>query len=136
MTEMVQAEQLLTPMSGPKRRKPARRLPSLAPADRKHEDAPETGLARFGIRLSQGAIQDEPTDFRERAESYDMVARLTVYTLNATVLVLAFPVGFGLLIFNILGGENLRTTAHTLALTGLGTALGAAGVMADLLGLI
>ena len=57
---MVQAEQLLIPVSGPKRQRPARRLPSLAPADQVREPEPETGLARFGIRLSQDAIQEEP----------------------------------------------------------------------------
>ena len=114
----------------------ARRLPSLAPADQVAVERDDTALERYGVRFSRNSVQDEPTDFRERPESYDTVARLTVYTLNACVLVVAFPVGFGLLIFNILGGENLRTTAHTLALTGFGTAIGAAGVMADLLGLI
>lgn len=115
---------------------PSRRFPSIAPADPERETEDADMLGRYGVRLSRSSVQDEPTDFRARPESYDTVARLTVYTLNACVLVVAFPVGFGLLIFNILGGENLRTTAHTLALTGLGTAIGAAGVMADLLGLI
>ena len=51
---------------------------------------------------------------------------LTVYALNGILMLMAFPIGFALLVFNILGGENLRTTAHAIALTGLGTALSAA----------
>ena len=62
------------------------------------------------------------------------MARLTVYALNAAIMVFYFPLGFGLLIFNILGGENLRTTAHALALTGLGSALVAAGYASHLFG--
>ena len=83
-------------------------------------------------QFTQNSAQPETTVFDERAESRDSMARLTVYVLNAAVLIMAFPVGFGLLMFNILGGENLRTTAHVLALTGLGTALVMAGYAGDM----
>ena len=73
-------------------------------------------------------------DFRLRAERRDPVARLTVYALNGVILLAFFPVGFALLIFNILGGENLRTTAHTMALTGMGTALATAGYAGQVVG--
>ena len=43
--------------------------------------------------------------------------------MNMIVIVMALPVGLALLAFNILGGENLRTTAHVIALTGMGAAL-------------
>ena len=129
------AEQIDFPgLDEPDNRRDQRRFPTLEPAELA---APAEGrLESMGIRLTQSSIQEEPTDFRARPERGDAVARLTVYALNACILVIAFPVGFGLLIFNILGGENLRTTAHTMALTGLGTAIGSAGVVADLLGLI
>ena len=94
----------------------------------------EDNLRRI-FRLSQGSAQDEPTDFADRKEAHDTVARLTVYALNGSVMLFSFPVGFGLLIFNILGGENLRTTAHTMALTGMGTSLVSAGWAAQALGL-
>ncbi len=89
-------------------------------------------LERCGLRFEHGSIQEETTDFRDRAESRDPIARLTVYALNCMVMVFFFPLGFALLIFNILGGENLRTTAHVLALTGFGMALAAAGFAAVL----
>ncbi len=90
-------------------------------------------IARAAVPPS---AQDEPTDFRDRAESRDPVARLTVYALNAAVMLFFFPLGMALLIFNILGGENLRTTAHALALTGLGTAIAATGQAGILLSLL
>ncbi|MEL6643974.1 MAG: hypothetical protein AAFQ79_08575 [Pseudomonadota bacterium] len=95
-------------------------LPELEPVE---SEADKTG-ALAGIEFSTHAIQEETTDFRERAESHDAIARLTVYAMNAAIMLFAFPIGFGLLIFNILGGENLRTTAHAMALTGMVMALG------------
>lgn len=86
--------------------RPVRRatlLPALAPAQRDiAEEMPEE------IR----------TSFRDRPEASDFCAFLTVYALNAAIMLFAFPVGFGLLVFNILGGENLRTTSHIMGLTG------------------
>lgn len=99
-------------------------LPELTPAKPKKSINTGAALAKVGIRLSRGSAQDEVTDFREREDASDPIAKLTVYALNAMILLFAFPVGFALLIFNILGGENLRTTAHAMALTGMGIALG------------
>ena len=65
-------------------------------------------------------------DPSERPERGDIKARLTVYALNMTIMVFTVPVGVALLFMNILGGENLRTTAHVMALTGLFSALAAA----------
>ena len=101
---------------------------------------PELEPAQAARPVARAAVppsaQDEPTDFRDRAESRDPVARLTVYALNAAVMLFFFPLGMALLIFNILGGENLRTTAHALALTGLGTAIAATGQAGILLSLL
>ena len=85
------------------------------------------------LELTSKIVKDETTNPTERAEAYDMTARLTVYVFNLAVLVAAFPVGFALLIFNILGGENLRTTAHVVALTGMGTAIAQTGAYQPLL---
>ena len=63
------------------------------------------------------------------AEHVDLIARTTVYVLNLIVLVFSLPVGLALLCMNILGGENLRTTAHTIAILGLFSALGYDKVM-------
>lgn len=107
-------------------------LPELAPSDRA-KPAPSImrelegdgviHLPGLDVKLTSSAIKDESTDFMERAEAHDDTARLTVYALNGILLLMSFPVGMGMLIFNILGGENLRTTAHMIALTGLGIAL-------------
>lgn len=74
-------------------------------------------------------------DPTQRAEHTDFVARLTVYVLNLTIMVFALPVGLALLFMNILGGENLRTTAHVMALTGLFSALALANPGVTVLGL-
>ncbi len=74
------------------------------------------------IELTRDSAIDEAVTPEARQEPESMVARLTVYTLNTILMVIAFPVGLMMLLFNIVGGENLRTTAHVLALTG--TAIG------------
>jgi hypothetical protein len=107
------------------RTRPSRRsrLPELEPAD-----APRQPHKPFiGIDMSSDAVMADETRFSHREETKSETARLTVYALNATLLIMAFPVGFGMLVFNILGGENLRTTAHVMALTGMGIALSASG---------
>ena len=62
-------------------------------------------------------------DPQKRPENKHVIARLTVYVMNLIVMVMALPVGVALLVFNILFGENLRTTAHVIALTGMAMAL-------------
>lgn len=95
------------------------RLPDLEPC----ATASTAPSLRERVVLTSASAQDEETDYRLRREASDPIARLTVYALNGCVLVFAFPLGFALLILNLLGGENLRTTAHALALTGMGLGL-------------
>lgn len=64
-----------------------------------------------------------------REEHGDTVARLTVYAMNLIVMVFSVPVGLALMLMNIIGGENLRTTAHVIALTGTFLGLGQAGLL-------
>lgn len=75
------------------------------------------------IELTHDSAHDEAFSPDAREESDSMAARLTVYVLNLILLVVAFPVGLCVLLFNIIGGENLRTTAHVMALTGMALAL-------------
>lgn len=75
------------------------------------------------IELTNDSAQDEAFKPQKRDETNSAIARLTVYVLNLILLVVAFPVGLAVLLFNILGGENLRTTAHVIALTGTAIAL-------------
>jgi len=101
----------------------ANRLPPLAPPEPQPGQPKAPPAPDPTFEFSSDSIMQESTNFRDRRETNDAYARLTVYALTTIVLIFAFPVGFALLIFNILGGENLRTTSHALALTGLGLAL-------------
>jgi len=71
----------------------------------------------------------------ENPATENPLARLIAYTLNFVLLILAFPVGFAMLIVNVLGGANLRTTVHVLALTGLAIAVVNTEVGARIFGL-
>lgn len=75
------------------------------------------------IDLIHDSAHDEAFTPEAREEARSETARLTVYALNGILMIIAFPIGMALLLFNIIGGENLRTTAHVLALTGLAFAL-------------
>jgi hypothetical protein len=75
-------------------------------------------------------------EIRENPEADNALSRLTVYGLNAVLLIVAFPVGFAMLMFNLLVGESLRTTIHVLALTGLAVALAQTETAARILGLV
>lgn len=100
-------------------------FPTLEPAeDRLARDRAQI-FRSDAISLSQASAMEEALDPLARAEPEDLVARLTVYAMNLTVMVFALPVGLMLLLLNILGGENLRTTAHVMALTGMFLALAA-----------
>lgn len=101
------------------------RFPSLVPAS---TNALAIKTEAQMVHLKSSNVCEESTDFRERSETRDPCAVLTVYAINAMVMVFAFPLGFALLVFNILGGENLRTTSHVMGLTGLATALPLVGM--------
>lgn len=99
------------------------KLPDLEPAQDKLRDARHSIFSFDSIELTSDAAQDETTKPQHRAERDSLVARVTVYTMNAILFFMAFPVGAALLTFNVLGGENIRTTAHAIALTGMGIGL-------------
>lgn len=101
-------------------------LPDLAPPEERLRRAKSAIFSSDSIALSHGSAIDDIFDPNRRDEHRDATARVTVYVLNLIVMVFALPVGLALLCLNILGGENLRTTAHVLALTGLFLALAAA----------
>lgn len=125
MRTSIQSQPLAGQSATRLRARGAKALPELVPADE---------LDAAHLAFKSAAIQEESTDFRARAEVHNETAKLTVYVLNAILFLIAFPVGFGMLIFNILGGENLRTTAHVMALTGMGSALSFSGAALPLIG--
>lgn len=48
--------------------------------------------------------------------------RLTIYTLNTALILVAMPVGVAVLTYNVLGRESMTTTARSMALAGFGVA--------------
>lgn len=99
------------------------RLPDLEPPEERLRRQKSTIFSADSIALSHVATMEDVFDQKQPEEQLDTVARATVYTLNLIVLILAMPIGVMLFFLNILGGENLRTTAHTIALVGLFSAL-------------
>lgn len=100
------------------------RLPDLEPAEDRLRDSRHAIFAFDAIELTSSSAKDEATTPSLRQEGTSLTARLTCYTMNAILLVMAVPVGAALLTFNLLGGENIRITAHAIALTGMAMALG------------
>ena len=98
-------------------------MPDLEPPEERLRKAKSTIFSADSINLTHDSAVDDVFEPNMREEHQDLTARATVYVLNLIVMVFALPVGLALLCLNILGGENLRTTAHVLALTGLFIAL-------------
>lgn len=98
-------------------------FPELAPPEERLRTAKTHIFSADAIALSHDSAIEDVFDPAQREEHADFVARLTVYVMNLTIMVFSLPVGLALLVMNIVGGENLRTTAHVMALTGLFSAL-------------
>jgi len=98
-------------------------LPELAPPEERLQREKTSIFLADSISLSHNSSIEDVFEPVRRPENSDLVARITVYVMNMIVMVFALPVGLALLVMNILGGENLRTTAHVIALTGLFLAL-------------
>ena len=101
-------------------------LPELEPPEQPEERLRKSSRQIFSsdaISLTHSSAMEDVFEPSAREEHNDIVAKVTVYVLNAIVAVVSLPIGLALLAFNILGGVNLRTTAHVVALTGMGTAL-------------
>lgn len=98
-------------------------LPDLEPAEEQMRHLKRQLLASQTITVTHSSALDDVFDPTKRPERSSFVARASVYVVNLIVVVMALPVGMALLFFNILFGENFRTTAHILALTGMALAL-------------
>lgn len=77
-----------------------------------------------------------PTPCGRRSDPARLPVQLSAYTMSLTMMVFSFPVGFALMIYNILGGERLRTTALALALTAAGYGLYRSGIAEQVLSLL
>jgi len=111
-------------------------LPDLEPAEDRLRRIKRHIFASDSITLTHSSAVEDVFDPRLREEHNNRVARVTVYVMNMIVIVMSLPVGLSLLIFNIIGGENLRTTAHVIALTGMALALSQTEEGARLLGFL
>lgn len=84
-------------------------------------DLPDMPMPKFSeaTRIRRALY---PEDLSATISPRDMplVHRISIYTLNTTLLVVAFPVGAGMLVFNAAGRENLTATARAMAITGVG----------------
>jgi hypothetical protein len=74
-------------------------------------------------RYERTAGQDEA----EAGAPIPIEARLATWTVNASVALLAPPVGASLAVYNLCRGEDFRLSSHALALTGTFLALAASG---------
>ncbi|MZQ88348.1 hypothetical protein GVY41_03030 [Frigidibacter albus] len=59
---------------------------------------------------------------RENSGKAPLVQRLTLYSMNLTLIIVVAPVGAALLTYNALGREDLKLTARALSLTGIAVA--------------
>lgn len=104
-------------------------LPNLAPSEEKLR---RSRLAIFASDLIE--IEDVKLEAPEKEP--ELAEQLTVYVMTLTIMVMMFPAGFAMMIYNILAGENLKMTARAMALTGVGIALNYAGVTDQIMALI
>ena len=104
-------------------------LPDLEPPEVRLKREKSRIFSSDSISLTHNSAMEDVFEPVMRAEHQDVTARLTVYVMNLMVILFAAPVGLALLVMNILGGENLRTTAHVVALTGMFMALHQAGAL-------
>ena len=98
-------------------------LPDLEPPEDRLRRLKRQIFSADSIMLTHSSAMEDVFEPAKREEAKSPVARATVYTSNMLLMVLSPPVGLGMLILNILGGENLRTTLHMIALTGMAMAL-------------
>jgi hypothetical protein len=68
-------------------------------------------------RIREALYPPEPEGERRRKEP--LVRRITLYSLNMTLMIAAPPIGAALMTYNVLGREDSRTTARVMALTGV-----------------
>ena len=104
--------------------RPKDNFPDLEPVDDRLRRLKRQIFESDTINLIHQAAGNDPLGPDNREEHFDLTARVTVYVANLIVMVMSLPIGLGLLCFNILAGENLRTSLHILALTGMYIGLG------------
>lgn len=104
-------------------------LPNIAPSEEKLR---KSRLAIFASDL----IEIEDVKLEAPSQEVSLPEQLTVYVMTVTMMVMAFPAGFAMMIYNILAGESLKMTARAMALTGCAIGMDFAGVTSAVFGVI
>ncbi|WP_373353259.1 hypothetical protein [Pseudoroseicyclus sp. CXY001] len=93
---------------------PGARAP-MPPANREPEM--EENSLQTADQLRRALYADEDTEAEDAPPS--KVLRLAAHTINASVMVIALPVGASLMVYSCLRGENLTLSARAMAITGI-----------------
>lgn len=88
----------------------------------------EDRLRRARGRIFAGDLIENTLSQRHtQQKSIGTLQQIAVYLMTITILVLSFPIGFIMLVYNLVRGESMNATARVMALTGVGV-----GVTSDL----
>ncbi|MDV4166645.1 hypothetical protein [Rhodovulum sp. FJ3] len=100
-------------------------------------DTADTRLRRARDTIFHSDLIEEVDTKRERpAEQAGVLEQMTVYVMTITLMVLSFPIGFAMLVYNVLRGENLQATARIMSLTGVGLGFTTVNVSQALAGIV
>ncbi|MGR3755754.1 MAG: hypothetical protein ACU0AT_00795 [Tranquillimonas sp.] len=97
-------------------------------SDAARSDLAAAARSRAHARLAQAGRRPDPRGELRRS----LPGKLTLYTMNTTLCVMALPVGAGMMTYNVLSGGSVVATARAMALTGLALALGGSPVLGQL----
>jgi hypothetical protein len=88
------------------------------------------------LDISDLAALDRATEAANRAGTPSAPMRLAAHMIDATLMVVALPVGAAMMIYSLSRGANLNTSARAMALSGIGIAIvqkvGAAGILGSI----
>lgn len=84
----------------------------------------EDRLRRARNRIFAGdLIESVDMERQPPEEPIGLPQQLAVYLMSITMMMLSFPVGFIMLVYNLVRGENVNLTARAMALTGVGVGM-------------
>ena len=82
------------------------------------------------------ALYPPETEGNPRGRDQSPQIRLAVYAVNGSLIMVSPPVGAALLVYNFLGGEDLRATARAMAITGTLFGLTSVGIAQQMLAIL
>ena len=104
-----------------------------APGFQPSNDSPDIPLPRdpelSRLRAALYPVEDMPAPYLVSPQM-----RLAAHTMNATLIMVALPVGAAMLTYSVLRGENMRLTSAALVATGLASSLFQNPVVSVLMG--